>query len=118
MNRTLKNASLNKLMKTMYKCIAKRELLLIKPDGKESVVTLRIGRPYKVDDLQWSCPVEMEGFHKKLADQSGNDSFQSLMLAQKLIRDLLKYHIEDGGQVLSVEDRSRINITDLFESGI
>lgn len=102
----------------MDKYIAERELVLIKPDGKESVVTIRIGRPYKVDGLQWSCPVEMEGFHKKLADQSGTDSFQSLMLAQKLIRDLLKYHIEDGGQILSVEDRTPIDIIVLFESGV
>ena len=105
-------------MKALGKYIAERELVLIKPGGKESIVTIRIGRPYKVDDSQWSCPVEMEGFHKKLRDQSGNDSFQSLMLAQKLIRDLLKYHIEDGGQVLSVENRSPIDIKDLFESGI
>ena len=102
----------------MDKYIAERELVLIKPDGKERVVTIRIGQPYKVDDLQWSCPVEMEGFHKKLADQSGTDSFQSLMLAQKLIRDLLKYHIEDGGQILSVEDRTPIDIIVLFESGV
>jgi hypothetical protein len=102
----------------MQEYIAERELMLIQPSGMESVVTIRIGRPYKVDDLQWSCPVIIEGFHKKLADQSGNDSFQSLMLAQKLIRDLLNCHIEDGGQILSAKDRSPIDIMNLFESGI
>jgi hypothetical protein len=102
----------------MTSYIAERKVILKAADGAETLVTIKIGKPYKVDDLQWSCPVQAEGMHKKLVDQSGVDSFQALMLAQQLIRNLLKYFIEEGGVVLSVEDKSVVDVKTLFETGI
>jgi hypothetical protein len=102
----------------MNSYIAERKLILKKSDGKECPITIRIGKPYKVDDVQWSCPVQLEGMYKKLSDQSGVDSFQALMLAQNLVRCLLNSFIEEGGVVLSTEEKNVVNLDALFESGI
>jgi hypothetical protein len=81
-------------MKTIS--IAERKVILEKEGQNDSVVTIRIGAPYRVDDVQWSCPVALEGLYERLADISGVDSFQCLMLAQKVIRTLLEGVVEEG----------------------
>jgi hypothetical protein len=98
--------------------IAERKIIFMKPGKEESVVKIEIGMPYKVDDVQWSCPVALDGVYEKLADISGTDSFQALMLAQKLLRTLLKGLVEDGGKLLSFDERKEVDLDTLFESGI
>ena len=102
----------------MKEAIAERKLILINPDGNEFPITIYIGKPYRVDGVQWACSVEIEGLYKNLSDISGVDSFQSLMLAQRLIYNLLKHFVEDGGKILSVDKTNEVNLNILFESGV
>ena len=98
--------------------IADRKMIFAKPGQEESIVRISIGMPYKVDEVQWSCPVALDGIYEKLADISGTGSFQALMLAQKLLRTLLRGLVEDGGQLLSFDERKDVDIDALFDSGI
>jgi len=102
----------------MQDTIAERELIGIRNDGEKVLLRLRIGRPYPASDIDWACPVAVDGLHKRLADQHGVDSFQSLALAQALCRKLLEGFVKDGGTILSADGTSPVDLNELFESGI
>ena len=57
--------------------IAERTLVCLKPNGERIPVTLRIGKPYRASDVDWACPVALDGLQSKLADIHGIDSFQA-----------------------------------------
>src|SRR5712691_2175872 len=105
-------------MPAMADAIAERALVCIKPDGKRIPVTLRIGKPYRASDVDWACPVALEGLQPKLGDIHGVDSFQALMLAQKLLLQLMSGVIEDGGSFRNEDDDSPVDINKLFAAGI
>ena len=102
----------------MADAIAERTLACIKPDGQRVSVTLRIGKPYRASDVDWACPVALEGLQSRLPDMHGVDSFQALMLAQKLLLQLMSGVIEDGGSFRDDEDDSPVDINKLFAAGI
>ncbi|MFZ0929652.1 MAG: hypothetical protein WAN11_13690 [Syntrophobacteraceae bacterium] len=81
-------------------------------------VTLRLGKPYKSSDVDWACPVALDGIYKRLADQHGIDSFKALMLAQSLLRQLMAEVIEDGGCFRLIEDDSVVDLEALFARGL
>ena len=97
--------------------VAERNLICIKADGTRLPVTLRIGMPYP-DGESWACPVALEGVERKLPDIHGTDSFQALMLAQRLLLQLMTYVIEDGGHFQTVEEGLPVDIKELFVAGI
>ena len=101
----------------MVDAIAQRALVCVKPSGERVTVTLRIGKPYRASDVDWACPVEAEGLHSNLSDMHGVDSFQALILAQRLLLQLAMGVVEDGGSFRSVEDGSAVDVTRLFASG-
>ena len=96
--------------------IAQRAVVWVKPDGKRIPVTLLIGKPYRASDVDWACPVAADGLYAKLADIHGIDSFQALVLAQRLLRQLMNGAVEDGGSFRNVEDDSVIDVSILFAS--
>ena len=98
--------------------VAERTLVCVKPNGERVPVTLRIGKPYPASDVDWACPVALEGLERKLPDIHGVDSFQALMLAQKLLLQLMTGVIEDGGRFEDDEDGSPIDLKKLFTAGI
>jgi hypothetical protein len=102
----------------MPDAIAERELVWVKPNGERVAVTLRIGRPYRVNGSDWACPVSAEGFHDQLADIHGIDSFQALVLAQGLLANLMARAIEDGGRFLHADDDTPVDVGRLFAAGI
>ena len=98
--------------------VAERRIVLAREGQEDSVITIRIGIPYEVDAFQWSCPVALDGLYERLVDLSGVDSFQALMLAQSVLRTLLKAVVEEGGRLVSLGEREDIDIDVLFDKGI
>ena len=80
-------------------------------------IVVRIGEPYRASEVDWACPVAVEGLHSRLADQNGVDSFQALMLAQKLARKLLQGFVEDGGILRDADEGYIVKVDSLFEGG-
>lgn len=97
----------------MDEIIAERRLFAVSAKGEKLALHIAVGRPYRVDNVSWACPVSIEGLHAKLHDAVGIDSWQALSLATGLTRQLLGYFLEDGGKLylrnqgVSVLERSR-----------
>ena len=94
------------------KLVAQTTLYAIDKDGREFDIYVMVGLPYETEFGAWACPVAIVGLHGRLHDIYGNDSFQSLILAIKLIHNLLiafvndggKLHLEKGGETISVDE--------------
>ena len=97
--------------------IAERELVGDSPKKGRFRVVLRIGRPYRSSDVDWACPVSLEGLRFRLADVHGVDSFQALMLALSLMRSLLEGFVEEGGKLSWPENGEQVSVDSLFRSG-
>ncbi len=98
--------------------IATRELTAFHPDRGEFLVTVCIGQPCCISEGEAACPVALRGLHSKLRDQRGTDSFQALMLAQKLAQMLLVSFVEDGGQLLDAPGGKPVDVAALFQTGV
>lgn len=94
--------------------IAERALVCERPDGKRVRVTLRIGKPYRASDIDWACPVEAEGLFDRLADIHGIDSFQALVLAQGLLRTLMRGEIADGSIFWWADTHEQLDVEEMF----
>ena len=71
-----------------FKAVASREILGQRDGSDLFPISVRIGEPYRVNDVSWACPVAVEGVDSKLADMYGIDSWQALLLAVGLARIL------------------------------
>lgn len=100
----------------MEEIVAESELIGVRSSGEKVPLRILIGKPYEASDVDWACPVAVEGLHKYLADQHGVDSFQALALAQKLCRVILEGFVEDGGKILSTDSGLEVNLSELFAS--
>ena len=102
--------------KTPTVFIATRELTGIDSSGREFSIKLGIGAPYRIDGGDWACP--LEGLHSlRSRGIVGVDSFQALMLAQRLAKQLLKSHVEKGGQILDGPAGAPVSLERIFNSG-
>lgn len=98
--------------------IASRRLRAKRPEDEHFDIEVGIGRPISCGDQEWKCAVLLDGLHDGLADQHGIDSWQALMLAQRLARQLLEYFLEDGGQLLDPETgNSPVELSAMFSGG-
>jgi len=98
----------------MQEIIAERDLIGIKPNGSRFKIMLKIGKPYTLDGGTWTCSVGAIGIYKRLREIRGVDSFQALMQAIKFLRQLIEYFIDDGGNLLSADDETPIELSDIF----
>ena len=98
----------------MLEIIAAKEMVCMKPSGEKFLVTIRVGKPYRLSDMEWACPVEAEGLCGKLVDIHGVDSFQSLILAIRLLYQLLKSFTENGGRVFWANGKDELILEELF----
>ena len=98
--------------------IAERNLVYERPNGEQISVSLRVGRPYKSSNVDWACPVALDGLYERLADQHGIDSFQALMLSQRLFRQLMAAATEAGCVFRRIDDESVVDLEALFARGI
>jgi hypothetical protein len=98
--------------------IATRRLRAKRTQGEPFDIEVGIGRPIPCGDQEWKCAVALNGLYEQLADQHGIDSWQALMLAQRLARQLLGYFIEDGGQLLDAETgKTTVGLSEMFAGG-
>jgi hypothetical protein len=79
--------------------IASRSFVAITRHGDRFDVQLKIGKPYRVSDEEWACPLALDGLHNPMVDIRGVDSLQSLLLAIRMTRSFLKHFIESGGSL-------------------
>jgi hypothetical protein len=104
--------------KTPAAFIATRDLAGIDSSGREFPIKLGIGAPYRIDGGDWACPMALEGLHS-LRERGlvGVDSFQALLLAQRLAKQLLESHVEKGGQILDGPAGAPVSLERIFNSG-
>jgi hypothetical protein len=96
--------------------IASVEFLWVRGDGASSSVHAVVGRPYRVDEVEWSCPVALNGVDGQYADVSGGDSMQALSLALALLHKRLADILDSGAKLVPPEggevwDRAALDAT-------
>jgi len=94
--------------------IAEKEIFSVSAKGEKKRLRVVVGRPYRVGDVSWACPVQLEGLFNKLHDAVGVDSWQALGLTVGLVRQLLGYYVEDGGKLYWEEGGQEMMLNDLF----
>lgn len=94
--------------------VAEREIICERANGERVRVTLRIGKPYRVSDGDWACPVEAVGLFERLTDIYGVDSFQALFLAQSLLRNLMRGEAENGSAFWWADTHEKIDVDEMF----
>jgi hypothetical protein len=98
--------------------IATRELTGVDSTGREFPVKLAIGQPYQ-EGVDWRCPVLLEGFLSIQPRPVGVDSFQALMLAQRLARQYLTAFVEErAGRLLDSPGGAPVSVEALFAGGV
>jgi hypothetical protein len=103
----------------MENAIAKLDLILEKPSGERFPVSIRIESPYEIKDGKGSdfakCPVSMKGFHNRISDVAGEDTFQSLTLAISFVQNMLTYFIEKGGKIFFSDGKTKFEFEPYFK---
>ena len=94
--------------------VAERVIICERANGERIRVTLRIGKPFRASDVDWACPVEAEGLFERLADIHGVDSFQALLLAQGLLRNLMHGEAEDGSTFWWADTHEQLDVAEMF----
>jgi hypothetical protein len=94
--------------------LASAELICVAADGTQFDVRIAVGRPYEAPSGEWRCPVAMSGMEERLPDMAGEDSLQALCMALSTVRALLEHFVEQGGQLLHRNGRSRVEIAPTF----
>ena len=97
--------------------IATRTLIAVSPSADERVVTLGVGAPIAVGPDEWTCRLTLDGLHPP-KDIYAADSWQALMLAQNLARQLLGYFVDDGGRLKDPDNGELVELGRLFTNGI
>ncbi|MBT8132645.1 MAG: hypothetical protein KJO35_10280 [Gammaproteobacteria bacterium] len=93
--------------------VAERELVAESDEGERTPIQVRIGRPFKVADRTWSCPLRLEGLGS-VSDGLGTDSWSALTVAIGVARQQLAILQEKGARLVCGEDGSDIELDDLF----
>jgi hypothetical protein len=99
--------------------IASRRFRAKRANGEQFEIELGVGQPVKCGDdpEDWKCAVTLKGLYDHLAEMHGGDSWQALMLAQSLARQLLTHFVEDGGELIDEEVGKPVNVENVFSSG-
>jgi hypothetical protein len=80
--------------------VAALELVAVTADGRQLDLAVRIGRPRRLEDGGWDCPVEIAPIYGQLGNIRGVDSFHALWLACSLVLKLLENFRASGGRLL------------------
>ena len=97
--------------------IAARELFGVDSTGREFPIKLAIGHPYR-EGADWRCAVLLEGFLSIQPRLVGVDSFQALMLAERLARQYLTSFVEEqAGRLLDSPGGNDVSVDALFGAG-
>ncbi|MDH3588595.1 MAG: hypothetical protein OEQ74_04255 [Gammaproteobacteria bacterium] len=93
--------------------VAERAIVAESPDGERTPIQVIIGRPFKVADKTWSCPLELDGLGA-VSDGLGTDSWSALTVAIGVARQRLKMCIEKGARLVCETEGNEIELDDLF----
>ena len=99
----------------MENLIALKQLNAIDSKGREVKVTLGVGAPYR-DDNMWRCRAYLSGISNIDTEVMSDESWQSLILALKLLKQLLTYFEEDGGTFYWAESNVKTNVNEVFSN--
>ena len=94
--------------------VARTQLKGCDADGTERRISFAIGRPEKISDGAWSCPVEIDGLPAVTTGTIGCDSWQALTVAIGLVRQGVAFYIADGGSLRWPDDDRSVELDDLF----
>jgi hypothetical protein len=98
--------------------IATREFTGVDSSGREFSIKLGIGAPYRIDNGDWAYSLSLEGLHSLRKNGIvGVDSFQALMLAQRLAKQLIQAHVQQGGRILDGPSGAPLTVERIFNSG-
>ena len=93
--------------------VAERELVAESPEGDRTPIQVCIGRPFKVAEKTWSCPLTLQGLGS-VSDGLGTDSWSALTVAIGVARQQLSLCVEKGARLLCGHDGSDVDLDDLF----
>ncbi len=82
-------------------------------DGRETLTSVQVGPPYQVEDVQWSCDVEIPDVDK-LRTIHSVDSLHVLILALGFLADRLEHLVSKGGSVLSPDTGEPARISEVL----
>ena len=95
---------------------ARREMKGKTKDGEYIDIAIQIGIPYESQEYNsWACPILVSGLHENLAETHGIDSWQSIQLAQKTIKSILRSFIEKGGELYIFGENEKIKLEEVDE---
>ena len=101
----------------MNEVVAERELIGETVARGRFPVRIRIGKPYPASDVDWACPVAVEGMEWPFPDMHGVDSLQALTLALYIARQSLEDFLEKGGTLFWPEGEAA-TLESIFGKGI
>lgn len=93
--------------------VAEKELFAENPAGERSKITVTLGRPYKVAERTWTCPLRLDGLGM-VSDGLGTDSWSALTVAIGVARQHLDHLVAKGQRLVCGDDDSELNLDDLF----
>ena len=85
--------------------IATKQLLWLRHDGAEVLITARIGTPYQIDEATWACAVELDGVDSRYPDLFGEGSIQALNMALRMVATRLAHLLDMGERLVHPEQR-------------
>ncbi|NNF16569.1 MAG: hypothetical protein HKN70_07460 [Gammaproteobacteria bacterium] len=93
--------------------VAERALVAESPEGDRTSIHVTVGRPFKVAEQTWSCPLRLDGLGS-VSDGLGVDSWSALTVAIGVVHQHLTACIEQGMRLVCAYDNSDIDLDDLF----
>jgi hypothetical protein len=94
--------------------IARRRFLGFQGNDDDDIdIVIQIGRPYRVSNGAWACPVQTRGLTGSHPDIYGVDGLQALCLAISLARRVLREFLEGGGRLLDPQDQEEYSQVEL-----
>jgi hypothetical protein len=96
--------------------VAERELVGEAAGRGRFAVRIRIGKPYS-SDVDWACPVTVEGVDWPFPDMHGIDSLQALTLALQFARHAIENFLQKGGTLFWPEGEPA-TLESIFGKGI
>lgn len=93
--------------------VAQKALVAESAEGNRLPIRVTIGRPFKVAEQTWSCPLRLEGLGA-VSDGLGTDSWAALTVAIGVARQHLEHRVANGDRITCGETGDEVAIEDLF----
>jgi hypothetical protein len=98
----------------MDAAIAEEAIVCVRASGERLKAVASVGRPYQVGPEEWACSVSLTELYARMPDIHGTSSLQALCLAANLLRQLLTYFAEGGGQLYYSDGQTPFDLDATF----